>query len=88
MMQDSLLGAKGTVVRGHSFHHSQCSTDRELPAAFEARYTLSGKIGPEGYVCGNVVASYIHLHFRGAPGLAEQFVKTAEQVSLHFAEVQ
>jgi cobyrinic acid a,c-diamide synthase len=88
MMQDSLLGAKGTVVRGHSFHHSQCSTNRELPAAFEARYTLSGKTGLEGYVCDKVVASYIHLHFRGAPGLAEQFVKTAEQVSLRLAEVQ
>jgi cobyrinic acid a,c-diamide synthase len=88
MMQDSPLGAKGTVVRGHSFHHSQCSTHRELLAAFEARYTLSGKTGLEGYVCGNVVASYIHLHFRGAPGLAEQFVKAAEQVALRLAEVQ
>lgn len=88
LMQDCLLGVKGTAFRGHSFHHSQCSTARELPTAFQARYTLSGKIGPEGYLWGNVLASYIHLHFRGTAGLTERFVATAEKRSLLPAEVR
>lgn len=88
LMQDCLLGVQGTLVRGHSFHHSQCSSARELPSAFEARYTLSGKIGPEGYLWENVLASYIHLHFRGNPAIAERFVATAEKRAHLLAEVR
>lgn len=78
---DCPLGSKGTVLRGHSFHHSQCSAMGELPAAFEARYTLSGDTVPEGFARGNVLASYIHLHFRSAQGVAERFVDIAEGVA-------
>lgn len=88
LMQDCLLGTRGTLVRGHSFHHSQCSPVRELPTAFQAQYTLSGKTGPEGYLCGSVLASYIHIHFRGTPGLAEQFVKMADRRALLRTEVR
>ncbi len=88
LLMDSLIGAKGTVLRGHSFHCSQCSVTRDLPAAFEARYTLSKRTGAEGYACGNVFASYIHLHFRGAPSVAQRIVDIAEQVARRFEEVR
>ncbi len=88
LLLDSLIGTKGTVLRGHSFHCSQCSATRELAAAFDARYTLSKRTGAEGYASGNVLASYIHLHFRGAPSVPERIVDTAEQVARRFAEVR
>jgi len=88
LLLDSLIGTKGTVLRGHSFHCSQCSTTRDLPAAFKARYTLSKRTEAEGYACGNVLASYIHLHFRGAPSVPERIVEMAEQVARCFAEVR
>ena len=79
LLRDSLLGARGTVLRGHSFHHSQCASTREVPPAFRAQYTLSGMKDDEGYSGGNIFASYIHLHFRGVPEIAERFVLAAEQ---------
>jgi cobyrinic acid a,c-diamide synthase len=88
LLQDSLIGTKGTVLRGHSFHYSQCSATRELPAPFEARYTLSKRTGVEGYACRNILASYIHLHFRGAPSVPKRIVDMAEQVARRFAEVR
>jgi len=88
LLLDSLIGTKGTVLRGHSFHCSQCSATRELATAFEARYTLSKRTGAEGYACGNVLASYIHLHFRGAPSVPENIVDMAERVALRVAEVR
>lgn len=86
LMHDCLLGSKGTVLRGHSFHHSQCSATGDMPAAFEARYTLSGKTSPEGYLYGNVLASYVHLHFRGDPAIAERFVEFAGRTPQNSAE--
>jgi cobyrinic acid a,c-diamide synthase len=88
LLLDSLIGTKGTVLRGHSFHCSQCSATRDLPATFEARYTLSKRTRAEGYACGNVLASYIHLHFRGAPFVPERIVDIAGQVARRFAEVR
>ena len=34
----------------------------------------------EGYTWRKVLASYVHLHFGGAPELAGQFVHTCQQV--------
>ena len=81
LLQDCLLGARGTVLRGHSFHHSRCTNTREVAPAFCARYTLSGANAEEGYASGYVFASYIHLHFRGAPEIAERFVALADQAA-------
>ncbi len=88
LLQDCLLGARGTVLRGHSFHHSRCTNTHEVAPAFRARYTLSGMNAEEGYASGNVFASYIHLHFRGAPEIAERIVLAAEQVAHCRAEVR
>jgi cobyrinic acid a,c-diamide synthase len=88
LLQDCLLGARGTALRGHSFHHSRCTNTREVTPALRARYTLSGANAEEGYASGNVFASYIHLHFRGAPEIAERFVVLADQAAHCRAEAR
>jgi cobyrinic acid a,c-diamide synthase len=88
LLQDCLLGARGTLLRGHSFHHSRSTNTRAFAPAFQARYTLSGAITEEGYANGNIFASYIHLHFRGATEIAERFVAVAEQAARRLAEVR
>ena len=81
LLQDCLLGVRGTILRGHSFHHSRSTNRRDVAPAFRARYTLSGITTEEGYVSGNVFASYIHLHFRGAPEIAGRIVALAERAA-------
>jgi cobyrinic acid a,c-diamide synthase len=72
--EDCLLGRKGTVVRGHSFHYSRVASRREIETAYHVQYSMSGKEELEGFRQGNVLASYIHLHFRANPAVAENFV--------------
>ena len=88
LLHDSLLGARAKVLHGHSFHHSRCTNTREVAPAFRSRYTLSGVNAEEGYASGNVFASYIHLHFRGAPEIAERIVLMAEQAAHCRAEAR
>jgi cobyrinic acid a,c-diamide synthase len=70
---DCLLGRKGTVVRGHSFHFSQVSPHGEVATNYRVHYSLSGKEEFEGFGQGNVLASYIHLHFGANPAVAANF---------------
>jgi cobyrinic acid a,c-diamide synthase len=77
--EDCLLGRKGTVVRGHSFHHSRIASQREIATSYHVQYSISGKEEQEGFRQGNVLASYIHLHFRANPAVAENFVAAIRQ---------
>jgi cobyrinic acid a,c-diamide synthase len=76
---DCLLGKKGTAVRGHSFHCSRVRGGDALPAAYRLTYVLSGREETEGFSCGNLLASYVHLHFRANPALAASLVEAARQ---------
>ena len=77
--EDCLLGRKGTVVRGHSFHHSRIVSQGEVATSYHVQYSMSGKEGMEGFRQANVLASYIHLHFRANPAVAENFVAAIRQ---------
>jgi len=73
---DCLLGAIGTVLRGHSFHYSRIAKGEDVPTNYLVRYSLSGREENEGYRVGNVLASYVHLHFRAGADIARSFVDT------------
>jgi cobyrinic acid a,c-diamide synthase len=77
--EDCLLGPKGTVVRGHSFHHSRIASQGNVATSYHVQYSMSGKEELEGFRRGNVLASYIHLHFRANPAVAENFVAAIRQ---------
>jgi cobyrinic acid a,c-diamide synthase len=72
--EDCLLGKKGTVIRGHSFHYSRIASQAGMATSYRVQYSISGKEELEGFHLGNVLASYIHLHFRANPVVAEHFV--------------
>lgn len=67
--QSTLLGPAGTCLRGHEFHHSRL--EGELPEE-----SLAFRVGERalGYASGNVLASYVHLHFGSNPAAAEHLV--------------
>ena len=77
--KDCLLGPKGTLIRGHSFHYSRVASQGEVGTSYHVQYSLSGKEEMEGFQLGNVLASYIHLHFRANPAVAENFVASIRQ---------
>lgn len=72
--EDCLLGPKGTIIRGHSFHYSRIASQAGMATGYRVRYSISGKDEFEGFHQGNIFASYIHLHFRANPSVAEHLV--------------
>jgi cobyrinic acid a,c-diamide synthase len=67
------LFGTGHTARGHLYHHSEIIGEPSLPQTYELR-TTRGETATEGYSNGNVLASYIHLHFASHPALAERLV--------------
>src|SRR5271168_4306624 len=41
--EDCLLGRKGTIVRGHSFHYSRVAIKPEIETSYQVQYSMSGK---------------------------------------------
>jgi cobyrinic acid a,c-diamide synthase len=64
--------AQGLAVRAHEFHRTRCTPSVGTPAA----YTLADGTA-EGFAPGRVHASYLHLHWAGAPQLARELVAAA-----------
>lgn len=73
---DTLLAPAGQVLRGHEFHYSEW-VDRpaELPHAYLIAPCEGGEAHPEGFARGNLLASYVHLHFGARPEMAIRFVQ-------------
>ncbi|GAA2152378.1 cobyrinate a,c-diamide synthase [Kitasatospora kazusensis] len=74
---DSVLAPAGTRVRGHEFHRTVC----EPGAGEQPAWAWRGPAGPrtEGFAGGSVHASYLHLHWAGAPQLAQRLVGAAAE---------
>ena len=77
LTRDCLLGPAGLTLRGHSFHYSRLTSPPNLPRSYRVLYSLSGRQEEEGYDLGNVLGSYVHLHFRAHPTIARNFVNQA-----------
>ncbi len=77
LTRDCLIGDCGTVIRGHSFHYSCIANNPCIDGAYRLQYSLSGKEEFEGYSVGNVLASYVHVHFRANPAIALHLVDAA-----------
>jgi cobyrinic acid a,c-diamide synthase len=71
-LRSSPILPESAQVMGHEFHYSELAN----PAPQEtAAYRLAERDGAlEGYARGNVLASYVHLHFGGRPDAARRFI--------------
>ncbi len=87
LTRDCLLGLRGSVLRGHSFHYSRITAEPCLPTSYRVKYSLSALEEDEGFSTGNVLASYVHLHFRAAPEIAKHFVDCARSARLDIASI-
>jgi cobyrinic acid a,c-diamide synthase len=74
-LEDSLPAAAGTRVRGHEFHRTVCEPGAGEHPAWGWRGPAGART--EGFVQGSVHASYLHLHWAGAPQFAERLARAA-----------
>ncbi|MEV5605381.1 cobyrinate a,c-diamide synthase [Streptomyces sp. NPDC052299] len=71
-LTDNVLAAAGTRMRGHEFHR----TVIEPGAGDEPAWGMHRpERRVEGFVRGNVHASYLHTHWAASPGTAARFVE-------------
>jgi cobyrinic acid a,c-diamide synthase len=78
LTRDSLWGSAGEKLRGHEFHYSELIDDPTETSGWEMVYTVkrqrSEQVKVEGFQCGAILASYIHLHLASRPAAMERFV--------------
>ncbi|GFK92857.1 Cobyrinate a,c-diamide synthase [Fundidesulfovibrio magnetotacticus] len=72
-VRDTPLGPAGTTARGHEFHYSSLESAPNLPGAYDISGRKGPLPGPGGFLAGNALGSYVHLHFASNPGLAPAF---------------
>ena len=74
----NLLTESGDVLRGHEFRYSTWERDEQIggnEAAWQLRGTRAQAPGDSGgFVSGNLLASYLHIHFGQRAALAHRFV--------------
>ncbi|MEV0279835.1 cobyrinate a,c-diamide synthase [Streptomyces sp. NPDC050610] len=71
---DNPLAAAGQRVRGHEFHRTVIEPGAGAGPAWGLTHP---ERRVEGFVQGSVHASYLHVHWAGAPGTAGRFVSGA-----------
>ncbi len=80
VLTDNILAPARAKLVGHEFHYSFIEG---MPEGFPRAYMLyrEGEIEGQldGYVQGNLLASYLHLHFAACPEVARRFIDRCEQ---------
>ncbi|MEN8212103.1 MAG: cobyrinate a,c-diamide synthase, partial [Thermodesulfobacteriota bacterium] len=80
LKQDTIIGKKGDVLRGHEFHYSSLeSSDIDSSNVYKVTSRAGQKISLKGYQKFNTLASYLHIHFGSNEKCAEQFVKVCKE---------
>ncbi len=76
---DNLLLPATAKTRGHEFHYSDwVERPDDLPYAYQISPRIGQHVRQEGYAAGNLLASYVHLHFGANPMLAQNFVAACQ----------
>lgn len=80
VLTDNILAQKGDIIKGHQFRWSVLA---DIPPDASYAYKLAGGRNTgdlkEGIATGNLLASYIHLHFASHPWLARNFVESCRR---------
>ena len=84
-LASSPLAEEGSLIRGHEFHYSAV----EPSAGAKPAWRFAGRDAPEGFVSGEVHASYLHTHWAATPEVPRRLVRIATGYkAVHRAEVR
>ena len=75
---ESPVAAAGETVTGHEFHRTVITPRAGSSPAW--RWSAHGEAVTEGFVAGNVHASYLHTHPAGRPAAVARFARTVRAV--------
>lgn len=76
-LSDNILCGAGDKIRGHEFHFSRILPDTQnadFNWAFQMEKARTGASYPGGFASGNLLASYLHMHFAGNETAARNFI--------------
>jgi cobyrinic acid a,c-diamide synthase len=83
LTEDTIIGKKGDVLRGHEFHYSSLkdldSEDSNVKNVYSVTTRAGQDISLKGFQKNNTLASYLHVHFGSNQGCAQTFVKHCAQ---------
>ena len=77
LSQNSILGEKGSRVRGHEFHYSHLETLGDVHYVGRVTDARGKDRGGDGIMVNNVVALYTHLHFSSHPHVPVSLMQAA-----------
>ncbi len=78
---DNFLLRSGDDAKGHEFHYSSFHPRQEVTNAYETK-GMRG-VQKEGYLSGNLVAGYTHLHFASCPAIVENWIEKCMEWKSH-----
>lgn len=81
-LKDSILCPSGRRIRGHEFHYSVLQGLNPQDHAYLLEKEGEVEPRPDGYTCGSLLASYLHIHFAGCPEEAVNFVNACRNYRL------
>jgi cobyrinic acid a,c-diamide synthase len=82
VIRDTPLAPAGTVRRGHEFHASRLDeVPASIPRAYATRMRWAGAPRAEGFLIGNALLSYVHVHFGSNPQVARHLVAAASHAT-------
>ncbi len=82
--EPSLFGPQGTTLRGHEFHYSEITDQSLQPDGWRQVYRIQRRddtLRTEGFQKGNILASYVHLHWASQPAVARHFVNRCKETA-------
>ncbi len=82
LRDNTLLGKKGDILRGHEFHYSSIIRDSfyksfskdDMMNVYKVTKRDGKKIDLSGFYTKNTLGSYLHLHFGSMPGCGKNFI--------------
>ena len=81
--EDCLWGSAGEKLRGHEFHYSEIVAEDFEAQGWHRVYSLSRRRNQEaqaeGFARGNMLVSYVHLHWASSPQAAAAFVNRCRE---------
>jgi cobyrinic acid a,c-diamide synthase len=83
LIEDTLLGNKDTLFRGHEFHYSEIDMEmaqyKDVYSVVDNRGSIKKESG--GYKLDNTLASYVHVHFGSNKLIAKKMVESIAEIA-------